>query len=209
MTPSPGPGLARPPRVTQTTPLRLPGVPPLPRNPRPEGCSKLLAGQKGSHTHTHTHPLPAPRGPPDGRSLRRTAGRRGRLGSSASRGRDKERARPPARATEPVPNFKGERGGARWSRKPPASSSPGGGCAPLPAGSVPPGRPRPPSPPTLPYLRRVPLGSRRLQLPPRPEEEEEEGGEPEHPQQRQRQPPRRPPHPREGKGKKCPGGGGG
>lgn len=53
------------------------------------------------------------------------------------------------------------------------------------------------APPPLPYLRRVSLGLRRLQLPPRPEEEEEEGGEPEHPQQRQRQPPRRPPHPRE------------
>lgn len=56
-----------------------------------------------------------------------------------------------------------------------------------------------PAPAAPPYLRRSPLGSRCLQLPPRPEEEEEEeGGEPEHPQQRQRQTPRRPPHPREG-----------
>lgn len=86
------------------------------------------------------------------------------------------------------------------SRKPPGTSSPVGGGAPCPPAAS---RPRPagmaPAPPAPPYLRRSPLGSRCLQLPPRPEEEEEEeGGEPEHPQQRQRQTPRRPPHPREG-----------
>lgn len=110
------------------------------------------------------------------------------------RERGKKRARPP-RAQSRCKTLRG----ARWGGGPEnrrqllpraAAARPARGC-------IPPGWPRP-----LPYLRRALLGSRRLQLPPRPEEEEEEGGEPEHPQQRQRQPPRRPPHhPREQGGK--------
>lgn len=86
-------------------------------------------------------------------------------------------------------NFKGS--ATRWGIPKTAGKFFPGRRRALPTGCV-------PAPPPLAHLRRVPLGSRRLQLPPRPEEEEKERGEPEHPQQRQRQPPRRPPHPREG-----------